>query len=319
MKKFIVFVLKYHSHRRTTVINSKNVRHSVAELFVLVTMVLMSGCVTDKSNLVHRNPIVRIVTPRGTGSGFIANSNGYIVSCAHVVAPRDDVGSPDKARISVTVDPDTSTEKSYPAVVVGQDREVDLALIKVNPTWTHVPSMSLGKMQDIRTGDHVTAKGYPGGGPYSETTGKVTRTWSATECNIPSGRINSDVKSAPGASGGPLVSDDGIVLGVVVSGLDIVKYKEKTERPQEMRRVIADSDEEFAKTVAEVTESLKGSLSPEQIAQLNRIQGETEERVKNVRSAIERWSELEHDTLCAIPVDSVRVMLTKWRIPFDGK
>ena len=145
--------------------------------------------------------LVQIITPNGSGSGFVVSGDGLVVTNAHVV----------EAHSSVTVR--SVGGESYDAQVMGRDALVDLAVLRVEAGET-LPPMPLGDSDHVRVGDEVIALGFPLndelGGGYTATTGIVSaqRTHGAVE------RIQTDAAINPGSSGGPLVNRNGEVIGV---------------------------------------------------------------------------------------------------------
>jgi len=145
-------------------------------------------------------------TPRaqGTGSGFVFDDQGHVVTNNHVVQDAD----------KITVTFHDGVEAS--AKVVGTDPQGDVAVIKVENT--HYRPLSRGSSSKLRVGDLVMAVGSPFGLSQSVTTGII----SATERNDLgiNGRngyesfLQTDAAINPGNSGGPLVDMTGRVVGV---------------------------------------------------------------------------------------------------------
>ncbi len=135
------------------------------------------------------------------GSGFIIDSNGYIVTNNHVIADADE--------ISVRLSDDTLLK----AKVVGRDEKTDLALLKVE-TSEPLPAVPWGDSNVTRIGDWVVAIGNPFGLGGTVTAGIV----SARQRDINSGPyddfIQTDAAINRGNSGGPMFNLDGEVIGV---------------------------------------------------------------------------------------------------------
>jgi serine protease Do len=145
------------------------------------------------------------MTSQSLGSGVIVSSNGYIVTNFHVVDKAD------RIRVSLLGEPATV---SYPARVVGTDRETDLAVIKIDVNHP-LPTAKLGNSDSMQVGDWVLAIGSPFGLKSTVTAGIV----SAKGRNIVPGRqfqsfIQTDAAINPGNSGGPLVNMEGEVIGI---------------------------------------------------------------------------------------------------------
>jgi len=145
------------------------------------------------------------MTTQSLGSGVIVSPNGYIITNFHVVDKAD------RIRVSLMGEP---ASVSYPAKVVGTDRETDLAVIKIEVTHP-LPVAKLGNSDSMQVGDWVLAIGSPFGLKSTVTAGIV----SAKGRNIVPGRqfqsfIQTDAAINPGNSGGPLVDMDGEVIGI---------------------------------------------------------------------------------------------------------
>ena len=138
---------------------------------------------------------------RGLGSGFILNSDGYIVTNHHVIDKADEV----TVRLS--------DRRQFEAEVVGTDPQTDLALLRIEAEG-ELPSVTLGDSDKMRVGEDVFAVGNPFGLGGTVTTGIV----SATGRNIQAGPyadfIQTDAAINRGNSGGPLFNMDGEVIGV---------------------------------------------------------------------------------------------------------
>ena len=140
------------------------------------------------------------MTSQSLGSGVIVSANGYIVTNFHVVDKAD------RIRVSLMGEPATV---SYPAKVIGTDRETDLAVLKIEVNHP-LPSAKLGNSDSMQVGDWVLAIGSPFGLKSTVTAGII----SAKGRNIVPGRqfqsfLQTDAAINPGNSGGPLVDMDG--------------------------------------------------------------------------------------------------------------
>lgn len=143
----------------------------------------------------------------GTGSGFVYDSSGHIITNHHVVEGADEIlvkfynGEVDKAKI------------------VGADPYSDLAVVKVDPEGLScsLSPLSLGNSSDLETGDRIVAIGNPFGLEGTTTSGIVSQTGrvlsSGNQYLIP-GVIQIDASINPGNSGGPLLNMAGEVIGV---------------------------------------------------------------------------------------------------------
>jgi len=147
----------------------------------------------------------RTIPQKGTGSGFIINKDGYILTNEHVVHMSDE--------IKITL----ADGREFNGKVVGSDETSDLAIVKVE-SKDDLPVAKLGDSETLRVGEIVIAIGNPLGLQQTVTMGVV----SAKGRNIPAGRtgqvykdfIQTDTAINPGNSGGPLLNTKGEVIGV---------------------------------------------------------------------------------------------------------
>ena len=137
----------------------------------------------------------------GSGSGFIIDPAGLIVTNTHVI------GGADKIVVAL------HDGAELPAEVVGQDDLTDIALIRVKPAGA-LPSVTWGDSRNLEAGDWVVAAGNPFGLGGSISAGIV----SARGRDLGSGPyddfIQIDAPINPGNSGGPLFDTDGLVVGI---------------------------------------------------------------------------------------------------------
>ena len=146
----------------------------------------------------------------GTGSGFIIDSAGYILTNNHVIASVADKGG--TLRIAL------NNGDVYNAKIVGRDASYDLAVLKI--TATNLPALQFGDSDKVAVGDPVIAIGSPLGlsgtvtlGIISAKNRPVTAGGSADE-NSFINALQTDAAINPGNSGGPLVDATGAVIGV---------------------------------------------------------------------------------------------------------
>ena len=145
--------------------------------------------------------LVYIKTPSGSGSGFIVEENGLVVTNAHVVE--------DFERVRVA----TADGVEYAGDVLGVDEIADLALVKVR-AGTRFAAMGLGDSDGVQVGDDVIALGFPLlyelGSSLTVTRGIISskRVYEGVE------ELQTDAAINPGNSGGPLVDRAGRVIGV---------------------------------------------------------------------------------------------------------
>ena len=145
--------------------------------------------------------------PRGqsTGTGFVIDDDGNILTNAHVVAGATNVS----VRFS-----DSRTEE---AEIRGRDQSSDLALIKVDPEGLDLKPLTLGSSAAVKVGDPTVAIGNPFGLERTLTTGVVSAL--QRRIDAPDGFqitdvIQTDAAINPGNSGGPLIDASGRVIGI---------------------------------------------------------------------------------------------------------
>ena len=152
----------------------------------------------------------RSISGGGTGSGFVIDSSGYILTNNHVISKAAQTGG----SIQVSLSDGTF----YSAKVIGRDVSYDLAVLKI--TAPGLKALQFGDSDAIAVGDLVIAIGSPLGLTGTVTTGIISaknRAVTAGETNSESSFINAlqtDAAINPGNSGGPLVDATGAVIGV---------------------------------------------------------------------------------------------------------
>lgn len=139
-------------------------------------------------------------TNESLGSGFIIDSDGYVVTNHHVIRDADEIIVRLKDR------------RELKATVVGSDARSDIALLKVEAD--NLPVVKVGSSSNLKVGSWVMAIGSPFGFDHSVSVGVI----SATGRTLPSENyvpfIQTDVAINPGNSGGPLFNLDGEVIGI---------------------------------------------------------------------------------------------------------
>ena len=139
---------------------------------------------------------------RSTGSGFVIDPSGLIVTNAHVIEGA--------AAIQVRL----ADGKRFQGKVVGRDNRVDLALLKIEGA-TGLTPLPLGDSNRLRVGEFVLALGNPFGLEQSVSFGIVSRKGAPLSVASPGfDFIQTDAAINPGNSGGPLVNVAGEVIGV---------------------------------------------------------------------------------------------------------
>jgi S1-C subfamily serine protease len=140
-----------------------------------------------------------------TGSGFVLDGDGRIVTNAHVVSG--------VTAVQVTF-PEGPT---VAATVIGKDEETDLAVLSVAPEGLDLRPLELGDSNGVQPGDRVLAIGNPTGSGATAGSGQIAAEGARVE--VPGGYViddlfETDAVIEPASSGGPLVGADGRVIGV---------------------------------------------------------------------------------------------------------
>jgi putative serine protease PepD len=144
-------------------------------------------------------------TSSAEGTGFVWDTQGHIVTNAHVV----DGASTYTVKFQ--------NGKSVSATLVGKDDSSDIAVLKVNVAASDLHPLTIGNSADVLPGQAVVAIGSPFGLTETMTSGivsAVNRTITAPNNYSISGAIQTDAPINHGNSGGPLLTTDGQVVGV---------------------------------------------------------------------------------------------------------
>jgi S1-C subfamily serine protease len=167
------------------------------------------GVVNVKSQIVQRTQspfgIPQDQQGEATGSGFVVDAQGYILTNAHVVDGA--------SQVTVSFE-DKKTEN---ARIVGKDSSTDLALLKVDASGLNLKPLQLGDSGNVQVGDPTIAIGNPFALDRTLTTGVVSalqRQISAPNGFTISNVIQTDAAINPGNSGGPLLDAAGRVIGI---------------------------------------------------------------------------------------------------------
>jgi len=160
------------------------------------------------TNIEQRRLLFRLnelMIPQGSGSGFVYDGDGHIVTNYHVIHGAD--------AIEVTL----GDGSQWPARVVGFERDKDLAVLKIDAKPSQLKPITLGTSNDLQVGQKVLAIGNPFGLDHTLTTGVVSAI--GREIESMTGRkirqvIQTDAAINPGNSGGPLLDSSGRLIGV---------------------------------------------------------------------------------------------------------
>lgn len=144
--------------------------------------------------------------PRGTGSGFVWDDAGHVVTNFHVI----------EGAVQATVK--LADRRDYQAGLVGVSPAHDIAVLKIGVGFKRPPPVPIGTSRDLKVGQKVFAIGNPFGLDWTLTTGIV----SALDRSLPNERggppiehlIQTDASINPGNSGGPLLDSAGRLIGI---------------------------------------------------------------------------------------------------------
>ena len=148
----------------------------------------------------------------GSGSGVVVDQQGHVLTNFHVID-----GAQESGHIEVTL----ASNETYPAKLVGGDKEFDIAILKIDAPAEELFPIALGSSDNLSVGQRVFAVGNPFGWDGTMTTGII----SSLNRNLPSrveGRqmqalIQTDAAMNPGNSGGPLLNSNAEMIGMCVA------------------------------------------------------------------------------------------------------
>ena len=179
-------------------------------------------------NQLRRMPKERV--ERGTGSGFIINKEGDIITNAHVVSGAD--------KVTVILKDGRQIEGK----VLGSDELTDIAVVQVKAD--NLPVVSLGSSQSLQPGDWAIAIGNPLGLDNTVTAGIISaigRNSGQIGVDKRVSFIQTDAAINPGNSGGPLLNQDGEVIGVntaIIQGAQGLGFSIPIETAQRISKQI---------------------------------------------------------------------------------
>ena len=143
--------------------------------------------------------------PRGTGTGFVWDASGHIVTNFHVIQGANG------AKVTL------ADQSSYDATLVGAFPDRDLAVLKIDAAKDKLPPLALGTSRDLQVGQRVYAIGNPFGLDQTLTIGVVSalnREIESFNSRTIRGVVQTDAAINPGNSGGPLLDSAGRLIGV---------------------------------------------------------------------------------------------------------
>lgn len=141
--------------------------------------------------------VVLITTPSNTGSGFLVDSQGYVITNAHVVGNYSQVWV------------DLAGGDRYRANVLDRDSRIDLAYLEVVDA-SSLPALAIGNSDQVRLGETAYAIGYP----LADILGLEPTITGGILSGRVNGYLQTDTPLNPGNSGGPLVNALGCVVGI---------------------------------------------------------------------------------------------------------
>lgn len=166
---------------------------------------------------------------KGVGSGFVIQSNGQILTNAHVVEGTDTV--------KVTL----RDGRTFKGKVLGADSVTDVAVVKIEAQ--DLPIVSLGNSSTLQPGERAIAIGNPLGLDNTVTEGIISAIGrSSGEVGVPDKRVNfiqTDAAINPGNSGGPLLNIKGEVIGVntaIIQGAQGLGFAIPIDRAEQIAR-----------------------------------------------------------------------------------
>ncbi len=183
-----------------------------ARISPAVVQILVTGYAARDEN--NHGQTALLTREHAIGSGVIVDSNGYVMTNAHVVEgaqrihvalPMPSVDFPDQLA-------PVGKQRILEARLIGLHKETDLALLKIDQTG--LPTLSLGSRRPVHQGELVFALGSPEGLENSVTMGVVSSVARQADPNRPMVYIQTDAPINPGNSGGPLVDTEGYVVGL---------------------------------------------------------------------------------------------------------
>ena len=146
--------------------------------------------------------------PRGTGSGFIWDDAGHVITNFHVIEGASE------ATVKL------ADGRSFKAALVGASPDHDIAVLKIGVGFKRPPPVPVGTSDDLKVGQKVFAIGNPFGLDWTLTTGIVSaldRSLGGDSGRIIEHLIQTDAAINPGNSGGPLLDSAGRLIGITTA------------------------------------------------------------------------------------------------------
>src|SRR5580698_7076502 len=183
----------------------------VARVSTSVVQILLTGYGALEESSTSQTAL--IARQHAIGSGVIVDSDGYIITNAHVIQGARRIRvvlpmpSPDVPSVTAI-----GREHVFDAKVIGIHKETDLALLKIDQK--DLPTLELGATRRVHQGELVVAIGSPEGLESSVTMGVISAVGRQPDPDRPLVYIQTDAPINPGNSGGPLIDMDGYVVGL---------------------------------------------------------------------------------------------------------
>jgi serine protease Do len=144
----------------------------------------------------------QVMKQQALGSGFLVDTQGHVVTNAHVIDGADVV----KVKLA--------DDREFRAKVIGKDTRLDVAVLQLQDAPKDLPAASLGASDPTRVGEYVVAIGNPFGLGHTVTMGIVSAKGRTIGAGPEDDFIQTDASINPGNSGGPLFNLRGQVVGI---------------------------------------------------------------------------------------------------------
>ena len=168
---------------------------------------LAPGVVNITSTIIEHDFFLNVIPRKGTGSGSVIDSRGYILTNNHVIGD---------GKLEVTL----ANGKKYTARLIGTDPDTDLAVVKIDAPKETLAVIPMGDSASLKVGQKAIAIGNPFGLGQTLTTGVVSsvgRTMRAENGTLVEDIIQTDASINPGNSGGPLIDSSGNLIGIATA------------------------------------------------------------------------------------------------------
>ena len=176
------------------------------ELFDSSSSAVVHIMTWENRQVIDRYRLRALEVPRGTGSGFVWDERGYIVTNVHVLE--------NSTRYLVTL----SDGSEWEGNVAWGDRDHDIAVLKIDAPREKLHPLAIGTSKDLKVGQKVFAIGNPFGLDHTLTTGIISglnrEIVSDPSRDAIQGVIQTDAAINPGNSGGPLLDSSGRLIGM---------------------------------------------------------------------------------------------------------